>query len=70
MIVELEKEHPNQTHFWIAMGKPCHAWQHPDGNFEGRMNQLEQVPEGFLNGETWRRFCTEDPNPEVELVEA
>ena len=61
MIVELEKEHPRQTRFWIAMGKPCHAWEHPDGSFQGRMDKLEQVPPGFLNGETWKRFWSEEP---------
>ena len=70
MIVELEPEQPRQTRFWIAMGKPCHAWQHPDGSFEGRMDQLERVPQGFLDGETWKRFWSEAPNPEVELVRA
>ena len=68
MIVELESANPAQTRFWIAMGKPCHAWQHPDGSFEGRMDQIERVPQGFLNGETWKRFWSEEPNPEAELV--
>ncbi|MGH9787028.1 MAG: C45 family autoproteolytic acyltransferase/hydrolase [Terriglobia bacterium] len=70
MIVELEREQPKQTRFWIAMGKPCHAWRHPEGNFAGRMDQLERVPQGFLNGETWKRFWSEEPNPEAELVKA
>jgi len=70
MVVELEKERPRQTRFWIAMGKPCHAWQHPDGSYEGRVDQLERVPPGFLDGETWKRFWLEEPNPEVELVKA
>ena len=70
MIVELEPEQPRQTRFWIAMGKPCHAWQHPDGNFAGRMDQLEQIPQGFLNGETWKRFWSEESNPDAELVQA
>lgn len=70
MIVELEPGNPTQTRFWIAMGKPCHAWQQAEGNFAGRMDQLERVPQGFLNGETWKRFWSEEPNPEAELVRA
>lgn len=68
MIVELNKQNSRQTRFWIAMGKPCHAWQHKDGNFEGSMDQLDRVPQGFVNGETWKRFWHEEPNLEAELV--
>lgn len=70
MVVELDKADPRRTRFWIAMGKPCHAWQYPDGNFEGRMDQLGRVPGGFLNGDTWKRFWLEEPNLGVELVKA
>jgi hypothetical protein len=70
MIVELEPAKPKQTRFWIAMGKPCHAWQHPEGNFAGRMDQLERVPPGFLNGETWKRFWSEEPNCEAAHLQA
>lgn len=70
MVVELCKENPRRTRFWIAMGKPCHAWQHPAGSFDGRMDQLDQVPQGFLDGETWKRFWSEEPNLEAELVKA
>ena len=62
MVIELDREDPGQTRFWIAMGKPCHAWRDTEGNYEGRVGQLEQVPPGFTNGETWKRFWTEEPN--------
>jgi hypothetical protein len=52
------------------MGKPCHAWQRPAGSFEGTLDQLDRVPEGFLNGDTWKRFRSEEPNLEVELLKA
>ena len=26
------------------------------------MDRLETFPEGFLNGEVWKRFWTEDPH--------
>jgi hypothetical protein len=70
MIVELEPGNPRLTRFWIAMGKPCHAWRHPEGNFAGRMDQLDRVPQGFLSGETWKRFWSEKPNPYEEFVKA
>src|SRR5262249_15288121 len=61
MVDELDKDNPRQTRFWIAMGKPCHAWPHPEGSFEGQMDQMTVVPQGFLNGETWKRFWSEEP---------
>jgi hypothetical protein len=66
MVIELDRENPGQTRYWIAMGKPCHAWKHSDGNYEGRVERLEQVPPGFLDGETWKRYWSEEPNEEVE----
>ena len=70
MVIELERENPGQTRFWIAMGKPCHAWRHADGNYEGRVECLEQVPPGFANGETWKRYWSEEPNEEAEASQA
>jgi hypothetical protein len=52
------------------MGKPCHAWRHADGNYEGRVERLEQVPPGFASGETWKRFWSEEPNEEAEAARA
>ena len=61
MVIELDGENLGRTRFWIAMGKPCHAWRHADGNYEGRVERLEKVPLGFVNGETWKRFWSEEP---------
>jgi hypothetical protein len=67
MVVQLNRAYPRRAHFWIAMGKPCHAWPHPDGSFEGTMERLEGAPAGFLNGETWKRFWSEEPSDQAEL---
>jgi len=69
MVIELDREDPGQTRFWIAMGKPCHAWRHADGNYEGLVAHLEQVPPGFASGETWQRFWSEEPNEEAEAAQ-
>ena len=40
--------------------------RHDDG--DGRVVDpaaLERVPPGFLNGETWKRFWSEEPNREA-----
>lgn len=60
MIVELNKQNPLQTRFWIAMGKPCHSWRNPDGSFEMTMDQLDRVPPGFVTGDVWKRFFSEE----------
>ena len=70
MVIELDREDPGQTRFWIAMGKPCHAWRHADGHYEGRVERLEQVPPGFADGETWRRFWSEEPNEDADAAQA
>ena len=39
LVVEIDGENPKQTRFWIALGKPCHAWRDPDGFIEGTLDQ-------------------------------
>ena len=70
MVVELTAGKPKETRFWIAMGKPCHAWQHSEGNIEGTFQRLTDIPAGFLNGEVWRRFWTEEPKLEGASAKA
>jgi hypothetical protein len=62
MVVEIAAAKPKETRFWIALGKPCHAWQNREGFFEGTVETLTKVPAGFVNGDVWRRFWTEEPN--------
>ena len=61
-VVELDAADPTKTTVWIALGKPCWAWRHPDGNLQLSMRfRPEDIPAGFRNGEVWRRFWTEQP---------
>ena len=62
LVVEIDGKNPKKTRFWIAVGKPCHAWRDSDGFIEGTLDQLDQIPERFLNGEVWKRFWTEEAN--------
>jgi hypothetical protein len=64
MVVEIDGENPGNTRFWIALGKPCHAWKHKEASLEATFNQMENIPEGFVNGEIWKRFYTEEPHSE------
>lgn len=75
MVVEIDPQRARETRFWLALGKPCHAWRNPEGFLSGRMDRLETFPAGFLNGEVWKRFWTEDPHgaehePEEAVREA
>ena len=48
--------------------KPCHAWTHPDGSIERAQDDLDRIPEGFQNGEVWKRFWTEESRTEQEIL--
>ena len=70
MVVEIDPTNPKETRLWIALGKPCQAWNHPDGFIERTMNRWDDTPEGFSNGEVWKRFWTEEPRFEQEVLQA
>lgn len=61
MVMELNSKEPARSRFAIALGKPCHSWRHPQGHVELDMTlRREDIPEGFLNGETFKQFYTEE----------
>lgn len=61
-VVELDGTDPTRTTVWIALGKPCWAWRHPEGHLRLSMRfRSEDIPAGFRDGEVWRRFWTEQP---------
>lgn len=61
MIVALDGEDPARTRIEIALGKPCWAWNDPEGVLTMTMGDgPESIPEGFSTGERWRRFYDED----------
>ena len=46
----------------IALGKPCHAWRHADGNLEITLRfRAEDIPQAFRSGDVWKRYWTEAP---------
>lgn len=62
-IMEVPRDHPERSRVNIALGKPCHAWRSPAGHVSLRMDSpQEQIPQGFLSGDTWKAFYTEEPN--------
>jgi hypothetical protein len=64
-VVEIDSADPTRTMVWIALGKPCWAWRHGDGNLRLTMRfRPEDIPEGFRSGEVWKRYWTEQPYAE------
>ena len=64
MIMEINAEDPRKSLVSIALGKPSYAWRDPEGHVCLPIDcDPEEIPQTFLNGETWKRFYTEDPPP-------
>jgi isopenicillin-N N-acyltransferase like protein len=62
LVVELDADTPERSRVAIALGKPCHAWRHPDGHVEVTPGSgAEAVSERFRTGETWKTYWTEAP---------
>jgi hypothetical protein len=61
-VMEIDREQPNKSRIIMALGKPCHAWRHSDGYIELSMDQnTETVPDGFFDGNVWKKFYSEEP---------
>jgi hypothetical protein len=62
MVMEMNGKEPEKSKFGIALGKPCHAWRDPQGHVFGDMTwKREQIPAGFYNGDTFKKFYIEEP---------
>jgi hypothetical protein len=69
MVMEIDPERPERSRVAIALGKPCHAWRHPEGRLSIDMTfQPAELPASFRTGESWLRFNTEEPNTESAEV--
>jgi hypothetical protein len=61
MVVVLDGEDPARSEIAIALGKPCLAWNDPEGVLSMTMGDpADSIPERFLSGDTWRRLYVED----------
>lgn len=68
-VVEIDRDEPARSEISVALGKPCHAWRHPEGNITIAMNSQVQVPSGFASGAVWKKFYTEEPVLEPKASE-
>ena len=60
-VMEVNPDQPEKSTFTVCLGKPCHAWRHPEGHFTVDMTFKESdIPESFRNGEAWKKFWTEE----------
>ncbi|MFQ5856503.1 MAG: C45 family autoproteolytic acyltransferase/hydrolase [Anaerolineae bacterium] len=63
-VIEIDRQVPEGSTIFVALGKPCHAWRNPEGHVRLRMDAVpEEVPAGFLDGNVWKRFYSEEPRP-------
>ena len=63
LVAAIDPGSPADTVVRIALGKPCHAWRHADGNLELTLRfRVEDIPAAFRSGEVWKRYWTEVPD--------
>lgn len=63
-IMEIDKENPGLSRITMAIGKPCWAWKEKEAHITLSMtDDFNDVPSGFTNGETWKKFYSEEPRP-------
>jgi hypothetical protein len=61
-VIEINGKNPEKSKIAIALGKPCHAWRAKEAHIKLDMTMgIKDIPEGLLNGETWKKFYTEEP---------
>jgi hypothetical protein len=61
-VIEINGKNPEKSKIAIALGKPCHAWRAKEAHITLDMTmEIKDIPEGLLNGETWKKFYTEEP---------
>lgn len=62
LVATIDPASPADSVVEIALGKPCHAWNHADGHLTVSLRfRPEEIPAGFRSGEVWKRFWTEEP---------
>lgn len=63
-IMAINKDNPSLSEIHISLGKPCLSWCDSEGHIRLNMQaKPEQVPSGFLDGTTWRKFYVEEAKP-------
>lgn len=61
-IMEINKENALKSRISIAIGSPCWAWSHHDGNLTLQMDEnAESVQNHFLNGNTFKKYFKIEP---------
>jgi hypothetical protein len=60
--MEINAEKPERSKIAVALGKPCHSWRAQEAHITLDMTMgPEDIPEGLRDGQTWRKFYTEEP---------
>jgi len=60
-VMEINEREPEKSKISIALGKPCRAWRDKEAHITLSMEMgPEDIPEGFKNGEIWKKFYPEE----------
>jgi len=61
-IMELDGKNPQKSRISIALGSPCWAWMHQNGNFTFQMDEdIKSIPEDFLDGSVFKEYIKREP---------
>jgi len=61
-IMEMDSKYPEKSRISIALGSPCWAWAHSDGNFTFQMDEdSKSIPQRFLDGTNFKEFIKSGP---------
>lgn len=61
-VMEINGKNPEKSKIAIALGKPCHAWRAKEARITLDMTMgLKDISEGLKDGETWKKYYTEEP---------
>jgi hypothetical protein len=64
-VIEINGKNPEKSKISLALGKPCQAWREAEGHITLTMDfKLEDIPEGFITGEVFKKYYIEEARNE------
>ena len=61
-IMEIDRQYPEKSKISFALGSPCWAWNHDDGNFTYQMDEdPKRVPKQFFDDTVFKKYIQPEP---------
>lgn len=61
-VMEINSKNPEKSLITIAIGKPCHSWRDSRAHITLQIDvDPKNIPQGFINGDIFKEFYTEEP---------